>query len=67
VVNSTQGRVVRAYKKKHSLNRQKFFFMQNLHVCNELHSTFAWLAFPLLKGRPNPGKGIPDSEPNPKI
>jgi hypothetical protein len=39
MVNSQQGQGVGAYKKKHSFNRQKFFFLQNLHDSNETLST----------------------------
>jgi hypothetical protein len=55
VVNSQQGQAVEAYKKKHSINRQKFFFVQNMHDFNETLSTDCGLAPPLLKRRPNPG------------
>jgi len=35
VVKSQQGRAEDAYKKKHSFNRRKFFFVQNLHDFDE--------------------------------
>jgi len=58
VVNSQQGRVLETYKKKHSFINQNFFFVQNLHDFDELLSADSGLAPPLLKRRPNPGKGI---------
>ena len=58
VVNSQQGQPVEAYKKKHSFNRVKFFFVQNLHDFNESLSTDPLLAPPLLKRRPNAGNRI---------
>jgi len=38
VVKSQQAQGFAGYKNKHSSNRQKFFFMQNLHDFNETHS-----------------------------
>jgi len=39
MVNSQQGRALEAYKKKHSLFSEKFFFQQNLHDFVETLST----------------------------
>jgi len=39
MVNSPQGRSVDAYKKKHSCDDGKFFFLQNLHDSDETLST----------------------------
>jgi nitrogen regulatory protein PII len=38
VVKSQQGRAGEAYKKKHSFNQRKFFFVQNLHDFDERSS-----------------------------
>jgi len=58
MVNSQQGRPAEAYKKKHSLFSEKFFFQQNLHDFVETLSTDPPLAPPLLKRRPNAGNAI---------
>jgi hypothetical protein len=58
MVNSQQGQGVGAYKKKHSFNRQKFFFRQKPHDSNETLSTNRGLAPPLLKRRTNAGNAI---------
>jgi hypothetical protein len=57
VVKMQQLQAFRAYKKKHSFNRQKYFYCKIVHYNDEFISVLGVLAFLLLE-RPRNGKGI---------
>jgi len=67
MVKSQQAQPISTYKKKHSSNREKIFFVRNLHDFNESLSTKQQLAPPLLKRRPNAGNAISCHRTRPNI